>query len=1227
MESSPLSTVFAFVSWDGSDYRRACPLAAFGGCNPAQAQPLALSARLVCVDPPRADQEELVNAKDVAGSIALVVRGGCSFAAKARRVQRAGAVAMVLANNTREAPLAAFTMAEEADEQGQPNIAIPCVMMCLLDVRQLFQKFPPSVQTGVLTLEVLAPEEAGRVAADSLHRRKEHHERSSPAGAWGVGALRRKTSALMKMLDPLPSTAEGPSVADVVTTSIPADDSQREPDQHNAEPLVGFVQWATGVTTFTLEFAPLADFCRAPSSGAVDGPLVLCDPVLADTDRIVNADALRGSIALVQRGACTFPAKLERVQACGAVAAIVGNDDERDSNSAFVMSVDSFKTDHITIPAVMVSRAVFDRLLAEKPARIRVLSVPAGQPAADLLAKSGIQTELHDGGARTKLFPLLDSDDDDDEDDEEGDGETALEREQTEAVEGLRELHAACRRGDHGACQRILDERCGDDEAAKKTLVQTRDAQWRAALHHACVGGNPHVVALLLQLGAAPFESDLGMRTALHVASANGHAECVEALLQAANAARKLDGEIDEQFTFITADLGGSTPIHLATIASSTDTLELLLTANARIADNGAYEFDGVNARNRDGETPLHLACCHTRASCAAYLLAANADVNSADSQGRTPLELACDLANDPDAAVDQLFIIEKLIASGAEMTEPSARSSPAGSALEVEAAETLQTNCRLVLDRIRSQPLKREVEVLYLRHEAQALRSRVRDLEKNRGDLRSRIVSLEQGQGHLLQQVTTRASDEYHRRTSYEEQIEQLQRQMGSLFQMLQVNGRSIGATTEVPLAPDALFSTHTNGNLGSDSLDTSSRADGDSLGKPGRHDEVAVNVQDLALDAGLARDLGKKLLRQQQFSLAEAYFAKSLDLLPLPGVTQLLEKARNLRCAPQSEPALADSRHIDRSIDKKQLDEAKTVIVQQLRRAVEAMDAPAQTKKSLEREIQKLEAMSDDSSEFALACKWLEWLTSLPWGDPTSGLADDNVWCGAEGTRGVFLELERIEREKDIWHLGLAARTIQQAYRKRFARRQAAQAAAAARIQAAYRRKHAGRASIALCNTVQPPCDRDSERSTPTASTAQGDGNQDVDFCAVVDPAALHKLQRQVALICGIRYSDGTTDLLNGTFRIVQLLRNCGGKNGSLHDNDPEAYYVWTRWCTGAGERSQGSVNGPYELADDARRRYDRLVAEAVPSRKVLHIDSDLASGNATTVLDHTEITAASA
>jgi hypothetical protein len=68
---------------------------------------------VVAVRPALADGG-IENGDDIAGKLALVTRGECSFVDKARRVQAAGAVGMVCANNDEAAPDAVFEMGQRA---------------------------------------------------------------------------------------------------------------------------------------------------------------------------------------------------------------------------------------------------------------------------------------------------------------------------------------------------------------------------------------------------------------------------------------------------------------------------------------------------------------------------------------------------------------------------------------------------------------------------------------------------------------------------------------------------------------------------------------------------------------------------------------------------------------------------------------------------------------------------------------------------------------------------------------------------------------------------------------------------------------------------------------------------------------------------------------------------------------------------------------------------------
>jgi hypothetical protein len=68
---------------------------------------------------------------------------------------------------------------------------------------------------------------------------------------------------------------------------------------------------------------------------------------------ITNADAIRGNIALIDRGTCTFDAKAQAAQAAGAIAVIVVNSRDPDSSDGPFPIVMGGSTD---FPAVMISK-------------------------------------------------------------------------------------------------------------------------------------------------------------------------------------------------------------------------------------------------------------------------------------------------------------------------------------------------------------------------------------------------------------------------------------------------------------------------------------------------------------------------------------------------------------------------------------------------------------------------------------------------------------------------------------------------------------------------------------------------------------------------------------------------------------------------------------------------------------------------------------------------------
>ena len=102
----------------------------------------------------------------------------------------------------------------------------------------------------------------------------------------------------------------------------------------------------------------------------------------------------------------------------------------------------------------------------------------------------------------------------------------------------------------------------------------------------------------------------------MHGASAEGHKDVVELLL--ANKA-----EVNAK------DKNGDTPLHEAAFMDHSDVAALLL---ANKAD--------INAKGKDGDTPLHVAAAKGHKDVAELLLTKGADVNPKNNNGWTPLSL-----------------------------------------------------------------------------------------------------------------------------------------------------------------------------------------------------------------------------------------------------------------------------------------------------------------------------------------------------------------------------------------------------------------------------------------------------------------------------------------------------------------------------------------------------------------------------------------------------------
>lgn len=182
-------------------------------------------------------------------------------------------------------------------------------------------------------------------------------------------------------------------------------------------------------------------------------------------------------------------------------------------------------------------------------------------------------------------------------------------------------------------------------------------------LHFAAAGRNPAAVTLLLQAGADPATkdrfgqkpqdmADQQCRSILDEAERairEGESPLIQALQRNNYAALQtlLAGPVDVDV----ADRSGITPLHIA--VRNVPSHEIWVVE--RIVHAGA----NVNAKAKDGQSPLHCAAMSTDARITAILIQAEADVNSRDSFGRTPLHIAAWYGNDD--------VIGRLLDAGAD--------------------------------------------------------------------------------------------------------------------------------------------------------------------------------------------------------------------------------------------------------------------------------------------------------------------------------------------------------------------------------------------------------------------------------------------------------------------------------------------------------------------------------------------------------------------------------
>jgi len=165
-------------------------------------------------------------------------------------------------------------------------------------------------------------------------------------------------------------------------------------------------------------------------------------------------------------------------------------------------------------------------------------------------------------------------------------------------------------------CQCCNDKRCVD--------VNKVDNSGATALLTAAREGDVAIVSMLLQAGANPNLEDSNGNLPLYCAARLDHVNVCRVLCEF-----KADGN---------RPCKESMPLHAASNQGNVEICSLLLDAGSNI-----------DSTDRDGSTPLHLACGrgnNARIEVACLLLDRSANVNVADNFGYTPLMLACTWAH-----------------------------------------------------------------------------------------------------------------------------------------------------------------------------------------------------------------------------------------------------------------------------------------------------------------------------------------------------------------------------------------------------------------------------------------------------------------------------------------------------------------------------------------------------------------------------------------------------
>ncbi|WP_264686029.1 MULTISPECIES: ankyrin repeat domain-containing protein [unclassified Wolbachia] len=175
--------------------------------------------------------------------------------------------------------------------------------------------------------------------------------------------------------------------------------------------------------------------------------------------------------------------------------------------------------------------------------------------------------------------------------------------------------------------------------ADAKNSLEIKDNGGRVPLHYAAYNGKLDVVKYFVDEGEVDVNlKDSDGQTALHMASGGGHLDVV--------------GYLASKGADIKAkDKDGKTPLDIAIDRKHDSIVKYLKQAQlneqllAAVKDSDFNEVQGlvnrganVNAKDKDGKTPLHYASCSVHhLGMVKYLISKGADIDVKDNSGRTP--------------------------------------------------------------------------------------------------------------------------------------------------------------------------------------------------------------------------------------------------------------------------------------------------------------------------------------------------------------------------------------------------------------------------------------------------------------------------------------------------------------------------------------------------------------------------------------------------------------